>query len=1017
MRYQPAATNPTAFVGTSSLEPVGEALNSMRRVVAMLAGMMVLLTSSFQQHARPESLAPRDRHNGLLRSQSETSSGPADERRRAAEIQVAKATALRRKQTARDFDTAIALLKESAQLFRTGNWYAQGADAYLQIGEIHFVSSRYDKALVSYSQALDLAGDREQRCQILSHIARTYANIGRSSEAGDYSKQALHLCAGLPDPKTRAEVLEAQGETLYWSGNSLPAAEVLSQARDLFAEAKDDDGQALALLMLAESLYRTEPRKSLQFALQASQMWRDIGNGYGVAQARAFLSTISAFAGQYETTLCYSKQARPIFEKAGDWDSAAVLLTTMGFVALQTGDAETSLKDYRQARAFFVKARDLLGEPETITGEGRALVALGHQAQLLPLYEAKLHLGQKTRNANLIASAFGDMAGVYEARHNYGEAEKLYRRALEGYQATHNPQGEGTFLIRLAHLYAREGKDSEAISLLQRAGQLKVKTGQVEELARIDYELALVYRRQGRLEEALEAIQKTVSIIESQRLTMAAFDSRASYFASVHKYYALYVQLLMLQSQNTQPSFMESALEASEKSKVRSLIDWLAGSGENASCDELFKRQAQAALTDLPLDPGLPSAQTFPALKLNQVQAEIVSDDAVLLEYALGDEKSYLWVVDSKQVSSHELPPAKQLSRLVQGLLSAVTAQQPRPEENNAQYLARIGKADRDYARYTEELSHLLLAPAAITEAKRIIVVPDGALQYVPFGGLPLPGQRVGKATLGTSHEVISLPSASALVALRTAVSRRPSPTAIAAVFADPVFDRHDPRVQRNRAENIGKDLTPSSLAERAWRDVEPSRPIPRLNGSHREAEAVRSLGDKGGQIFVAEGFRASRSTVLHSDLSPYRFIHFATHGISDRDHPERSGLILSLLDKHGGSQDGFLRLSDIYGLKLSADLVVLSSCDSGLGKDLSSEGIIGLPRAFLRAGAKSVIVTLWKVEDNATAKFMMNFYSHLRQGETPASALRAAQAAMSRDPQWSHPYYWAAFVLQGDYR
>jgi CHAT domain-containing protein len=145
--------------------------------------------------------------------------------------------------------------------------------------------------------------------------------------------------------------------------------------------------------------------------------------------------------------------------------------------------------------------------------------------------------------------------------------------------------------------------------------------------------------------------------------------------------------------------------------------------------------------------------------------------------------------------------------------------------------------------------------------------------------------------------------------------------------------------------------------------------------------------------------------------------IHFATHGVLNETQPEKSGLILSLVNKKGQSVDGYLRLGDIYNLKLSADLVVLSSCDSGLGKDLSSEGIIGLPRAFLRAGAKSVIATLWKVEDRATAELMTHFYAHLHQGESPSSALRSAQLELSREKQWSDPYYWAAFVFQGDYR
>ena len=169
--------------------------------------------------------------------------------------------------------------------------------------------------------------------------------------------------------------------------------------------------------------------------------------------------------------------------------------------------------------------------------------------------------------------------------------------------------------------------------------------------------------------------------------------------------------------------------------------------------------------------------------------------------------------------------------------------------------------------------------------------------------------------------------------------------------------------------------------------------------------------------VHVALDFDASRANVLTDGLTRFRLVHFATHGVVDARHPEMSGLILSLVDRRGKRQDGYLRLGDIYKLKLSADLVVLSSCDSALGRDLESEGIIGLPRGFLYAGAKSVIASLWKVNDDATATLMSRLYARIKKGESPSSALRGAQLEMVQDEHWANPYYWAAFVLQGDYR
>jgi CHAT domain-containing protein len=187
------------------------------------------------------------------------------------------------------------------------------------------------------------------------------------------------------------------------------------------------------------------------------------------------------------------------------------------------------------------------------------------------------------------------------------------------------------------------------------------------------------------------------------------------------------------------------------------------------------------------------------------------------------------------------------------------------------------------------------------------------------------------------------------------------------------------------------------------------------LSATGPEAEVIQAA--LSGKADVARDFAASRDAVLSANLGQYRYIHFATHGLLDSKHPEFSGLILSLVDQKGNAEEGYVRVRDIYGLKLSADLVVLSACNSALGKDVESEGIIGLTRAFLYAGSKSVISSLWKVDDEATKELMKTFYSELQGGKSPAAALRKAQSTLASDPYWKSPYYWAAFILQGEYK
>jgi CHAT domain-containing protein len=190
-----------------------------------------------------------------------------------------------------------------------------------------------------------------------------------------------------------------------------------------------------------------------------------------------------------------------------------------------------------------------------------------------------------------------------------------------------------------------------------------------------------------------------------------------------------------------------------------------------------------------------------------------------------------------------------------------------------------------------------------------------------------------------------------------------------------------------------------------------------RLRFSRHEAEEIARLTPPA-STRVALDFDASRETVLGTDLGQYRILHLATHSLLDNQRPELSGVVLSLVDRAGRPQNGFLRLYDIYNLRLGSDLVVLSACKTARGGEIEGEGLIGLTRGFLYAGAPRVVATLWEVDDRTTALVMKHFYEGmLMRGERPAAALRRAQAEVARTQGWDPPFYWAAFTLQGEWR
>jgi CHAT domain-containing protein len=385
-------------------------------------------------------------------------------------------------------------------------------------------------------------------------------------------------------------------------------------------------------------------------------------------------------------------------------------------------------------------------------------------------------------------------------------------------------------------------------------------------------------------------------------------------------------------------------------------------------------------------------------LGLRAIQAQVLDDETLLLAYSLGDEESFLWTVGRSSFHAYRLAGRRAIEKLA--------------DDASRCFVARDGCSERDVEQASARLSDAILRPAAAELAgRRILVAADGALQHIPFAALPDPGGTAGAPQrLVHGHEIVDVTSASLLPMLRRASARLPAPKLVAAL-GDPVFERDDRRIKGTlpaaaRGTRDDADLaTPDSGHVR----------LPRLDHTREEVERIVALAPPG-LALQATDFDASRALVMSPEIGSYRYVHLATHVLLDPQDPELTGIVLSRYDAQGRPQDGFLHGYEVYGLKLSADLVVLSACETGLGPEVRGEGLIGLARGFMYAGAPRVLVSLWKVGDHATAELMLELYrgmihDHLR----PAAALRRAQIAMAK--KYPSPYDWAAFQLQGDWR
>jgi CHAT domain-containing protein len=416
-------------------------------------------------------------------------------------------------------------------------------------------------------------------------------------------------------------------------------------------------------------------------------------------------------------------------------------------------------------------------------------------------------------------------------------------------------------------------------------------------------------------------------------------------------------------------------------------------------------------------NPRLFSFEHFVPVNLQRIQKELGDGDTILLEYALGDEHSYLWAVTANSSDVYILPARKEIEVVVREFIKVLTARQG--IDGQGDYESNVTAADKLYSEKASKLSRILLGPVAEKLGnRRLVVVADGALQYLPFDALQAHSAGPVDASpnfLLATNEVVMLPSASTLIAIRGQQNHKSSPGKLVAIIADPIFSASDDRFQSEVPAPALAKAAVDQNSDHAEHTIKNLR-LARLAHASEEADAISAVAPWGTTL-VAKGFDASRETAMSSEVGRAQIVHFATHGFLDSQHPELSAIVLSMSDRNGIKTNGLMPLPDIYTLDLSAQLIVLSACQTALGKDIRGEGLVGLTHSFMSADAKSVVASLWKVDDRATTALMGAFYEGmLQKGMTPAAALRSAKLKMIRETQWSAPYYWAGFVLQGEY-
>lgn len=979
-----------------------------------------------------------------------------------------------------DWDEKSSRLAAKRYAEAAAGWQAaartpDAADALRAAGDTLFALSEYHDALAFYRRALRLsrrAGDRRGMMRVLNSIGYVHVNTDDKERAWDYFRSVYDFYHRLrpttrspADLRATAEVENNLGEVFYYRGDPIKAREHFNRALELHLKAGDRRGAALAYLNLGYVyLDSGDLTSSWAHLAQALTLWGEVDDKRGAAHTYAAQGLVLSFRGEKQSAFDAYQQALRLFLTIGDRQGEAALLNSMGNAYEDLNEPQVALDHYTRARQLFEARGNTDAAAVTDCYIGHAHRALKNEAQALEAYGRCLSLSHTLGKRRIENYARLEIASIYAAGGQRQPALESYHRALRFYRGLKDRRGHAHALNSIGDVYFAATDWRRALSYYHQAlGLSRVAEDQREEAATL-YKIARAERDSNDLQQALADIKAVLQISESLRTKVVRDDLRSAYFASVHDQYLLYIDLLMrLHVRQPTEHFDVEALQASEAARARTLVELLASARLDVSrgvAPELLERerwleQSLSARAERQVlahgdggfsdetgeaanetrqitteyqevegeirEQGLRRAAFVPAslLRLADIQRELLDDDTLLLEYALGDEKSYLWAVTKSSLSSYELPPRADIegaAREVYRILMEYHAQGQTPRADDA-------ALNESYWRAAGAMSSILLEPvAAQLGHKRLLIVADGALQYIPFEALPSPAGDT-PAPLVLEHEIVSLPSVSTLAALRHRAARPESaPDKLVVVVADPVFEPDDPRFQSPTAPpEIGQpEPLEAARLRSALRDVRQpgvGSGLPRLPFTLQEAQAIMAVAPAG-QARMVTGFEASRALAVGGELNRYRVVHFATHGVINCQHPELSGIVLSMLNARGGPENGFLQLHDIYKLDLSADLVVLSACSTGLGEEIRGEGLVGLTQGFLHVGARSVVASLWQVDDRATAELMRHFYRAMfDDGLPPAAALREAKKAMWREPRWRAPYFWAAFVLQGEYR
>ncbi|MBD2341952.1 CHAT domain-containing protein [Calothrix sp. FACHB-156] len=853
----------------------------------------------------------------------------------------------------------------SRVLAQTADARKAEADRLLQQGIKQYQSSQFTAALQSWEQALSIyreIKDRQGEGQSLGNLGAAYLSLGDYPKAIEYEQQWLAIAREIKDRRSEGKALGNLGNVYLSLGDYLKAIEYHQQNLVIARQIKDrqSEGAALGNLGLAY-LYLGDYPKAIEYEQQLLAIARQIKDRQSEGLALGNLGLAYYSLGNYPKAIEYNQQHLVIARQIKARQSEGLALGNLGLAYYSLGDYPKAIEYNQQHLVIARQIKDRQSESKALGNLGNAYYSLGNYPKAIEYHQQSLAIARQIKDRQGEGQSLGNLGNAYYSLGNYPKAIEYHQQHLVIARQIKDRQGEGKTLGNLGLAYLILGNYPKAIEYQQQSLAIARSIQDRNSEGKALNNLGLVYYKQGKLTLAESTLTEGIKVNESLRGRELKDSEKVSIFETQRNAYKTLQQVFIAQNK------IDAALEIAERGRGRAFVELLA-SRISANSKEQF-----------PTPPNI--------AEIKQIAK---SQNATLVQYSIITElELYIWVIKpTGEVSFYrsDLKPLWQksntnLSKLVESVRASIGVVDIRGRAGGI-VVAGNGGDKTNQNKRLKQLHEVLIKPIADSLPKnpkdRVIFIPQDSLFLVPFPALIDAENKY----LIEKHTILTAPSIQVLSLTR-----------------QQKLKNGESKLGTGEALVVGNPTMPSVALKPGEKPIQ----LPPLLGAEREAQAIAPLL----KTKAITGSQATE-TAIAQKMPSARFIHLATHGLLDDNRGLGSAIALT----PAGKDDGLLTAEEILDMKINADLVVLSACDTGRGR-ITGDGVIGLSRSFISAGVPSVMVSLWAVDDGSTAFLMTEFYQNLEQGLDKATALR--KAMLTAKDKYSNPLQWSAFTLIGE--